>query len=320
MTQRSAPDQRHLKHERWRLLRHWSAFTDKPLIVLSFVWLGLLVLDFTTGLDPMLQALSYLIWAVFIVDFLVEFAIAPRKKVYLQKHWLTALALVLPAFRVLRVVPALRALQAARAARTVGLLRVVTSLNRGMGALGHTLQRRGIGYLIALTVIVIFVGAAGMQFFENPAALREAGYTTAARQSAGLQSYGEAVWWTTMLMTTLGSDYWPQTVAGRVLCGLLSLYAFAIFGYITATIAGHFVGQETSAQVDKAATEAASGAASGTGASAELRALREEIAALRAQMAALAPSRHHTAPQSSRDADLDAEWRRAPPAPAADRR
>jgi voltage-gated potassium channel len=316
MTQRSAPDQRHLKHERWRLLRHWSAFTDKPLIVLSFVWLGLLVLDFTTGLDPMLQALSYLIWAVFIVDFLVEFAIAPRKKVYLQKHWLTALALVLPAFRVLRVVPALRALQAARAARTVGLLRVVTSLNRGMGALGHTLQRRGIGYLIALTVIVIFVGAAGMQFFENPAALREAGYTTAARQSAGLQSYGEAVWWTTMLMTTLGSDYWPQTVAGRVLCGLLSLYAFAIFGYITATIAGHFVGQETSAQVDKAATEAASG----TGASAELRALREEIAALRAQMAALAPSRHHTAPQSSRDADLDAELRRAPPAPAADRR
>jgi voltage-gated potassium channel len=310
MTQPSAPDQRHLKHERWRLLRHWAAFTEKPLIVLSFVWLGLLVLDFTTGLDPMLQALSYLIWTIFILDFLVEFAIAPRKKVYLRKHWLTALALVLPAFRVLRVVPALRALQAARAARTVGLLRVITSLNRGMGALGRTLQRRGIGYVIALTVIVIFVGAAGMEFFENPAALREAGYVTAAQQGAGLGSYGEAVWWTTMLMTTLGSDYWPQTVAGRVLCGLLSLYAFAIFGYITATIAGHFVGLETSAQVDKAATEGAAD----TPASAELRALREEIVALRAQMAALAPPRHSMAHQSSLDGP-EADLHRAPPAP-----
>jgi voltage-gated potassium channel len=290
MPKPSEPEQRHLKHERWRLLRHWTAFTEKPLIVLSFVWLVLLVLDFTSGLDPMLQALSYTIWGIFILDFLVEFAIAPRKKAYLRHHWLTAVALVLPAFRVLRVVPALRALQAARAARTVGLLRVVTSVNRGMGALGRTLQRRGIGYVVALTVIIVFVGAAGMEFFENPAALRDAGYEAAAQQGAGLQSYGEAVWWTAMLMTTLGSDYWPKTVAGRVLCGLLSLYAFAIFGYITATIAGHFVGLETSQQVDDAATEAASATASPTGAAtAELRALREEIAALRTQIGTLTP-------------------------------
>ncbi len=29
----------------------------------------------------------------------------------------------------------------------------------------------------------------------------------------------------------LGSEYWPQTVEGRVLCLLLAFYAFGVFGY-----------------------------------------------------------------------------------------
>jgi voltage-gated potassium channel len=47
-----------------------------------------------------------------------------------------------------------------------------------------------------------------------------------------------------MIMTTLGSEYWPQTAEGRVLCVILSLFAFAIFGYITATIASYFLGRD----------------------------------------------------------------------------
>lgn len=33
-----------------------------------------------------------------------------------------------------------------------------------------------------------------------------------------------------MLLTTMGSEYWPQTAEGRILCLLLSVYAFAVFG------------------------------------------------------------------------------------------
>ena len=50
----------------------------------------------------------------------------------------------------------------------------------------------------------------------------------------GLRSYWDAVWWTAMIMTTIGSDYWPKTTEGRLLALLLSVYAFSIFGYITA--------------------------------------------------------------------------------------
>jgi voltage-gated potassium channel len=235
-----------LHTQRLELLEHLNNLSDKPLVALSFVWLALLILDLTSGLGPLLQTLSTAIWGIFIVDFVLEFAIAPRKLHYLRRNWLTVISLVLPALRVLRVARALRVLRAARAVRSLSLLRLLTSLNRGMRATRKTLGRRGVGYVVALTVVVTVVGAAGMAFFESPQALREAGYTADA--AGGLLNYGEALWWTAMIMTTMGSEYWPQTAEGRILSWLLSLYAFAIFGYITATIASYFVGQDQVAQ------------------------------------------------------------------------
>ena len=100
-----------------------------------------------------------------------------------------------------------------------------------MRSLGASMGRRGFGYVAALTVIVTLAGAAGMYAFENEA-------------PDGLDSYGEALWWTAMIMTTLGSAYWPQTPEGRVLCLILALYAFGVFGYVTATLATFFVGRD----------------------------------------------------------------------------
>jgi voltage-gated potassium channel len=47
-----------------------------------------------------------------------------------------------------------------------------------------------------------------------------------------------------MLLTSLGSEYWPQTPEGRWLCLLLSIYGFGVFGYLTATIASFFIGRD----------------------------------------------------------------------------
>ncbi len=272
-TQPEHDSQQQLKHERWALLEQINALTDKPMIVLSFIWLALLILDFTGGLSPFLQTVSYILWGLFILDFAIEFMIAPRKLDYLRRNWLTAVSLLLPALRILRIFRALRVLRAARALRSISLLRLVTSLNRGMRAVAKTMGRRGIGYIASLTLIVTFAGAAGMYAFESPAALSEAQI-----EATGLVNYGEAVWWTAMIMTTMGSEYWPKTGEGRILGWLLSLYAFAIFGYITATIASYFVGQD-----------AVSDQAEGTGAlsAQETATLRHEIATLQAHVAAL---------------------------------
>ena len=47
-----------------------------------------------------------------------------------------------------------------------------------------------------------------------------------------------------MLLTSMGSEYWPKTAEGRVLCLLLSIYGFAVFGYMTASLASFFIGRD----------------------------------------------------------------------------
>lgn len=162
---------RAVTEERWQLLRHIDAALRIPMAVLAFAWLVLLVIEFTYGLGPRLQLLTYAIWALFVLDFLLELVIAPGRVEYLRGHWLTAVSLVLPALRALRVFRAFALLRAARFARSTSLLRLLTSLNRGMRVLGQTLGRRGLPFVLALTVVVTLVGAAGMAFFESPAAL-----------------------------------------------------------------------------------------------------------------------------------------------------
>ncbi len=71
--------------------------------------------------------------------------------------------------------------------------------------------------------------------------------------SGGLTDYGTALWWTSMILTTMGSDYWPRTLEGRLLCIILALYAFAVFGYVTATIASYFIGRDVEDQKSEGA-------------------------------------------------------------------
>ena len=251
-----------LTHERVQLLQRLEDWLETPMLVLAFVWLALLVLELIWGDSTLFETVGLAIWAIFIVNFLLEFTLAPRKVAYLKRNWLTALSLLVPALRVFRLLRALRVLRMARAARGLRLLRVVSSLNRGMGALGASLNRRGFAYVAALTVLVTLGGAAGMFAFENDA-------------PDGLHSYGEALWWTAMIMTTMGSQDWPQTVEGRVLCVALALYAFGVFGYVTATLATFFVGRD-----------AANDDAELAGAEA-LAALRADVAGLRDEIRAL---------------------------------
>ena len=218
-----------LDRERTRLALRISRALSKPMTVLGFVWLVLLVLDLTRGLSPFLSRVNYVIWGLFVVQFLVEFIVAPRKSTYLRHNWLTAVALILPAARVLRTVRALRALRALRGAR---LVRVVSTANRGMRTLGRIMGRRGAGYVVSLTLVITVAGAAGMYAFERDVV------------GTGIGSFGAALWWTAMTLTTMGTDYFPKSAEGRLLCLLLATYGFAVFGYVTATVASFFVARD----------------------------------------------------------------------------
>jgi voltage-gated potassium channel len=257
---------RALARERRELLERLGDWLEVPMLILAFVWLALLIGELTWGESTAFAVIGTVIWGIFIVDFAVELVLAPAKLAYLRRNWLTALSLLLPALRIFRAFRALRLLRVARVGRGLRLFRVVSSLNRSMRALGASLRRRGFGYVIALTLLVTFAGAAGMYAFESG-------------RDGGLDSYGEALWWTAMVMTTMGSQYWPETFEGRVLCVFLALYAFAVFGYVTAALATFFVGRDAEDKEGELAGAAA------------LAALREELGALREALNVRSPGK-----------------------------
>jgi voltage-gated potassium channel len=250
-----------IETERDSLLELLQDWLEIPMVFLAFVWLSLFVAEVVWGLAPLLEIMGYIIWALFIFEFGLGLTLASRKLKYLKQNWLKGIALLAPALRifaVLRIFRLMRLTQAAGMVRGMRLLRVLSSINRGMRALAASMGRRGFGYVILLTLIVMLVGAAGMHAFERD-----------LEGGPGLESYGEALWWTSMIMTTIGSAYWPETTSGRILCFFISLYALGVFGYVTAALATFFVGSDAASEETDLASEKS------------ITALRNEISALR---------------------------------------
>lgn len=226
-----------LRVERAGLVRRVHETLDGFMALLSALWIVLVVVELVGGgLPASLDTVVWAIWLLFLADFVLEFSIAPDKLRYVRGHWLTLVSLALPAVRVLRLFRGLGLLRHARVVRSASLLRVVTSINRGLASLGALAARRGLGYVVAATVLVIVVGSAGMAHFETSS-------IPTPSPDAAIRDFGDAVWWTVYAMTT-GAPRQPTTGEGRLLGWLLSLYGLGVFGYLTATLASHFVGQE----------------------------------------------------------------------------
>src|SRR5664279_6555735 len=107
------------------------------------------------------------------------------------------------------------------------------SADQGLRSLRRAMGRRGAGYALTFTVIVIAAGAVGMLHFENDSIA-----------PGGIHSYPKALWWVAMQITNIGSGYQPTTAGGLVLCLGISIFAVAIFGYLTAVFAAVFIGRD----------------------------------------------------------------------------
>jgi voltage-gated potassium channel len=242
--------------DRYELLHQIDDIMDMPMAFLGFIWFGLLVYELIWGLTPILDKLTITIWIIFILDFIIDLVLAPNKLRYLKGNWLMVIALIVPAFRAFRIFTVLRY---AGATRGLTFTRVVGSLNRGMKGLRVSMGRRGLGYVLILTMLVTVGGSAGIYALERGA-------------NPEMRNYGDALWFAAMMMTTMGSDFWPITGEGRVLAFMMGVYAFTVFGYVTAALAGHFVSRDVeSGEKEQTFQES-------------IEALRSEVVALRSEV------------------------------------
>lgn len=224
------------KVQRWRFLKQLNKYSQTPMIVLAIIWLVLTLISIIYGLHPTLELISNVIWLLFVIDFFIEILIAPNRLKYLRHNWITAVSVILPAFRFLVFFRVFRLFRVAAAFRSFTLVRIIAVTRRALNSVSALLKKRGFGYVTAITTIVIFMSAGGIYYFERPSAVAQAGFP-----GKGISSFGDALWWSAMIITTMGSEYWPKTTEGRILCWLEAMYSFSILGYITATIASYFI-------------------------------------------------------------------------------
>jgi voltage-gated potassium channel len=109
------------------LVWRWQRATEWPLMIAAVVFLAayavpILNPDLPAPLLDLCRWLSWITWAIFVIDFVVRLALADQRLRYLIRHWYDVLVFALPLLRplrLLRLIPLLSVLnrRAGHAAR-----------------------------------------------------------------------------------------------------------------------------------------------------------------------------------------------------------
>ncbi|MGW3986521.1 potassium channel family protein [Streptomyces sp. NPDC004830] len=230
----------------------WEQYTQRPLFALALAFaVAYAVPIVRPDADPRVvqacSAVEWVVWAAFVVDYVVRLALAPHRPSFVRTHWLDLAAVVLPLLQPLR------------------LLRLVSTLLLVGQRARMASQIRLTTYVAGAVVGLLMFGSLAVLSVERDA------------PHGNIRTLGDAVWWSFTTMTTVGyGDHAPTTGLGRVLAVGLMLSGIALLGVVTANIAAWFI-----ARFDKDDVEERRQTQAILELTEEVRALRAEVAALK---------------------------------------
>lgn len=173
------------------------------------------------------QVTDWVIWSVFVVDYVLAFALAENRRRFVLTEWLPLMVVVVS----FPLLPSLFAF--ARLARLARLLRLVRLLAIG-GRLGTALKatvgRRAFLYVLSLFLLLIVMAGSIMSLVE-PQTVKG--------------SLWDGMWWAIVTATTVGyGDISPVTPAGRLIAVALMLLGIGLTATLAASVAAYFVNQD----------------------------------------------------------------------------
>lgn len=221
-------------------LGSWRRTTDAPLTVLAIGSLPILLLNFvsdrlSTSDMRFLYVVDVFIFALFAVDWVVEFYLVRKRGLYFRTEWPNLLIVLA---QLIALLPALGVFAVLRAARG---LRILVTLGRIFGVLLASSRQQGLQELRE-KLARIATGLAGFIWITSAVA-----FTLAEDVGDGRRvgSFFDALWWSASTITTVGyGDIYPTTAVGRLIAVLTMLTGISTLAVVTARIATFLIKDE----------------------------------------------------------------------------
>jgi voltage-gated potassium channel len=164
--------------------------------------------------DTVFFIAGWVIWLVFVVEFTARAVVAPSTGAFLKRNWWQLLFLLLPFLGFLRIISAIRV---ARVGRVVS-----SAIRTGRSATAR--MRSRLGWLIALTLIVILAGGEILYEF------------------AGFTSFGDALHAAAYGAIT-GEPVGRNNPTAQVVEIALAVYSVVVFAALAGILGAYFLGR-----------------------------------------------------------------------------
>lgn len=159
---------------------------------------------------------GWIIWGVFVLDFVVRLMIAPSRTSFFARNWWQLLFLVLPFLALFRFLMALRVARAGR---------LLSAVVRGTRSAAQNLRSR-LAIVAAITVMVVLMGANVLFEF------------------GGVTPYADALH-AAALATITGEPIRDPNGVAKVMHLLLALYSVVVFASVAGSLGAFFLERRT---------------------------------------------------------------------------
>ena len=228
-----------------------AARFEVPVVVAAVLVIPAILIEARSTSPTLLtigEVLDWLIWIVFAAEFFTLTAVAVNRRAYLRTAWLEIIVVVLTFPPLSAVAETLEIAGLVRLTRLARLTRFGVVMSRLGVILTRIFTKRGLGYIAALTLVLAVSFGVIYGLVEDSA------------------SVPDGIWWAIVTLTTVGyGDFFPATLAGRLLAGLLMLVGIGFVATLTATVAAYFVDEQEDdlrADIDKMKADLAAASAS----------------------------------------------------------
>ena len=210
---------------------------DIAVAVAAVATIPITVLQIRGEQDAWVLAADWVIWSVFVIEYLVMLRLPPQEGGFSGRNqydrgnfsdWRNWVSVAIIVLSFPPLAPLLQLVRLVRVVRLARLGRIAAVSARG---LGHTLGRRGVIYVFGFVVLAIVVGGVAITAVEPD-----------VPDGKGLAN---GVWWATTATVGGGiGEPGPQTTGGRAIALGLMLCGVAFVTTLAGSIAAYFLGED----------------------------------------------------------------------------